>query len=92
MTTKTLRHHYYDPPEDLAYTVFDPCDETFGPIMRAIQTGNFESARDLLADLGAFGACMCGLERRPRRELRGSLSLLVCERCGKLTTEGRPGC
>lgn len=52
MITKTL-HRYYEPPEDIGCTVFDPCDETFGPIMAAIQAGDFERARDLLANLAA---------------------------------------
>jgi hypothetical protein len=65
--------------------------------LRVVQTPAEVPSRAELVErarkqFGAFGACMCGLERRPRRELRGSLSLLVCERCGKLTTEGRPGC
>lgn len=42
---------YYDPPDNLPGTVFDPWDETFGPIMSAIQSGNFEEARDLLDKL-----------------------------------------
>lgn len=39
---------FYEPPDDLTYTVFDPHDPTFGPIMGAIQSGNFEAARDRL--------------------------------------------
>lgn len=35
---------FYDPPDDRAGTVFDPYDETFGPIMAAIQAGDFEEA------------------------------------------------
>lgn len=35
---------YYEPPEDVAGTVFDPSDETFGPIMAALQAGEFETA------------------------------------------------
>ena len=44
-------HHYYDPPYDLTGTVFDPTDETFGPIMAALQSGNFETAARLTAKL-----------------------------------------
>lgn len=40
---------YYEPPTDHPVgTVFDPEDETFGPIMAAIQRGDFEVARDAL--------------------------------------------
>jgi len=42
---------YYNVPEDLTGTVFDPSDETFGPIMADIQAGRFEEARDRLAIL-----------------------------------------
>jgi hypothetical protein len=42
---------YYNPPETLAGTVFDPLDPTFGPIMAAIQAGDFERAARLLAVL-----------------------------------------
>lgn len=42
---------YYTPPESLAGTVFDPYDETFGPIMAAIQAGEFETAHRLLGAL-----------------------------------------
>jgi hypothetical protein len=31
-------------PEETAGTVFDPFNETFGPIMHAIQAGEFERA------------------------------------------------
>jgi len=44
---------YYEPPEFVTDTVFDPTDETFGPIMAAIQRGDFERARDLLDALAA---------------------------------------
>ncbi len=43
---------HYEPPEDRAGTVFDPTDETFGPIMAAIQAGDFEQAGLLLDRLG----------------------------------------
>jgi hypothetical protein len=44
-----MRH--YEPPEDLSNTVFDPSSDTFGPIMAAIQNGDFEKAQELLARL-----------------------------------------
>ena len=40
---------YYDwEPGFVAGTVFDPYDDTFGPIMAAIQAGDFEKAAVLL--------------------------------------------
>jgi hypothetical protein len=48
MPTTTETEPYYTPPDDRAGTVFDPHDETFGPIMAAIQAGEFATARDLL--------------------------------------------
>lgn len=42
---------YYDPPESLAGTVFDPTSPTFGPIMAALQAGDFETAMQRLATL-----------------------------------------
>jgi len=44
-----MRH--YEPPEQTAGTVFDPTDDVFGPIMAALQSGDFERARDRLAVL-----------------------------------------
>src|SRR4051812_4275135 len=44
-----MRH--YEPPDTLAGTVFDPADETFGPIMAALQAGEFETAATLTARL-----------------------------------------
>lgn len=50
MTHITERIPFYEPPEALADTVFDPYDETFGPIMAKIKRGEFvDAARDLLA-------------------------------------------
>lgn len=45
---------YYDPPEDPTDTVFDPDDDTFGPIMAAIQAGEFEKAAALLLGLSLW--------------------------------------
>lgn len=42
---------HYTLPEDVAGTVFDPRDETFGPIMAALQAGDFEQANRLMAGL-----------------------------------------
>lgn len=42
---------HYEPPEDLAGTVFDPHDDTFGPIMAALQAGEFEKAAELVGFL-----------------------------------------
>jgi len=43
---------YYDPPDGFnPGTVFDPCDSTFGPIMAAIQAGDFEKAAARLTAL-----------------------------------------
>jgi hypothetical protein len=44
---------YYDPPDDVTATVFDPSDDTFGPIMAAIQAGDFADAAALLVALDA---------------------------------------
>jgi hypothetical protein len=46
-----MSHRYYEPPEDLAGTVFDPSDETFGPIMAALQAGDFEDAHTMIWEL-----------------------------------------
>lgn len=43
--------HHYDPPAELADTVFDPTSDTFGPIMAALQAGEFETAAALTASL-----------------------------------------
>jgi hypothetical protein len=42
---------YWTAPEDPDGTVFDPRDETFGPVMAAIQGGAFEEASRLLGEL-----------------------------------------
>ncbi len=42
---------HYHAPDDPAETVFDPYDDTFGPIMAAIQAGDFERAARLLTAL-----------------------------------------
>lgn len=42
---------HYDPPEERSGTVFDETSDAFGPIMGAIQGGDFEAAVDLLCDL-----------------------------------------
>jgi hypothetical protein len=48
---------YYEPPYDgLSGTVFDPSDETFGPIMASLQAGEFEQTLDLVAVLAERGA------------------------------------
>jgi hypothetical protein len=44
---------HYDPPDDVTATVFDPSDDTFGPIMAAIQAGDFADAAALLTTLDA---------------------------------------
>ena len=44
-------HAYYDPPDDRAGTVFNPYDNTFGPIMAALQAGSFEAAHALIGAL-----------------------------------------
>lgn len=31
--------------------------------------------------------CCCGRHRKPHRKLKNGLSLLLCRRCGKPTTE-----
>lgn len=31
--------------------------------------------------------CHCGMDRKPERKVRNGLSLLLCGRCGKPTTE-----
>lgn len=43
--------HYYNPPAELADTVFDPSSDTFGPIMAALQAGDFKTAASLTAKL-----------------------------------------
>jgi hypothetical protein len=47
---------HYHPPEDLTDTVFDPHDDTFGPIMAAIQSGDFARAARLLHRLAIHSA------------------------------------
>jgi hypothetical protein len=42
---------HYDHPEDLTGTVFDPTDDTFGPIMEAFQSGDFAKAQRLTCEL-----------------------------------------
>ena len=42
---------HYEMPEVTAGTVFDPSDDTFGPIMAAIQAGEFEEAAERLTKL-----------------------------------------
>lgn len=42
---------FYDFPEDRVGTVFDETDPTFGPIMAAIQSGDFERAAAALSEL-----------------------------------------
>lgn len=49
------RAPYYEPPEDPAGTVFDPNEPTFGPIMAALQAGEFEKAVSLILPLTAPG-------------------------------------
>jgi hypothetical protein len=44
---------YYTPPDDKGGTVFDPNDKTFGPIMAAIQRGDFRPAAEMLEVLAA---------------------------------------
>lgn len=66
-TTEVERVVYFEP---LAGTVFDPTSETFGPIMAAIQAGDFEVAAALLLNAAPRGpvpigedgvpACPCG--------------------------------
>lgn len=51
---------HYEPPEDLADTVFDPHSETFGPIMAAIQAGEFGQAAGLLTALEEEGPSVAG--------------------------------
>lgn len=46
-----MRAPYWHPPESVVGTVFDPSDSTFGPIMQAIQSGEFEKAIALLVDM-----------------------------------------
>lgn len=50
-TVNPYRARYYDPPDELAGTVFDPSSEVFGPIMRAIQAGDFAGAAHRLTEL-----------------------------------------
>jgi hypothetical protein len=42
---------HYARPDDVSATVFDPEDDTFGPIMAAIQRGDFRDAATLLTQL-----------------------------------------
>lgn len=42
---------FYARPEDVTSTVFDPSDTTFGPIMAALQAGDFEHAATLTGEL-----------------------------------------
>lgn len=51
MSDVSQEARFYEPPEDRAGTVFDPCDETFGPIIAALQSGDFERAAELVAEL-----------------------------------------
>lgn len=44
---------FYEHPVDIYGTVFDPTDTTFGPIMRALQNGDFEQAAELVGFLAA---------------------------------------
>lgn len=44
---------FYEPP-DVFEGVFDPYDETFGPIMAALQAGEFETAARLTNKLAGF--------------------------------------
>lgn len=45
---------HYEPPEDVAGTVLDPQDDTFGPIIAALQSGDFETAATLTTKLAAL--------------------------------------
>lgn len=54
---------FYEPPEDVGGTVFDPCSETFGPIMAALQAGDFEVAAATLAGLVRQYVLVTGAER-----------------------------
>ena len=42
---------HYDPPDDRAGAVFDPSSPVFGPIMAAIQAGDFAGAAHRLEEL-----------------------------------------
>lgn len=74
-----MPRRYYTPPEELAGTVFDPHDETFGPIMAALQAGDFEAAAELVATLtglrrgNEYREVKCWIEegeRVPRYEVK----------------------
>ncbi len=46
---------FYEPPVDVYGTVFDPTDQIFGPIMAALQNGDFEQAAELVGFLAVGG-------------------------------------
>lgn len=62
-------NRFYDPPEDVTGTVFDPHDKTFGPIMAAFQSGDFEQALALTKALAGADLTLA--------EVRSGLSLVV---------------
>lgn len=47
--SRDVEADHYERPDDPVGTVFDPASPTFGPIMAAIQAGEFERAASLLA-------------------------------------------
>ena len=64
---------YYDAPDDRAGTVFDETSPTFGPIMSAIQAGDFADAAELLRALEPARQTLeaAALERRREYDRKG---------------------
>lgn len=48
---RSLNDPFYERPDDVAGTVFDPHSPTFGPILAAFQDGEFEEAARLAQQL-----------------------------------------
>jgi len=85
---------HYTPPEFVTGTVFDPEDATFGPIMAAIQAGDFEVARDKLDMLASESIFKPAIERIQKirdeaahAQLEWYVSRLMGEDTEGLTTE-----
>lgn len=78
------RPGWYDRPDDVTATVFDPADETFGPILAAIQGGEFGEAAARLNSLDLR-------TRIARDETRPDPGPL-CADCGAVIEEGQTLC
>lgn len=71
---------HYDPPfdpEDAAATVFDPTSDDFGPIMAAIQEGDYEQAATSLTVLATRYRTAQTVAEQLREHLRRQRAQLV---------------